>query len=124
MEVTGSTIYDNDKSFSSQFQIQVSEMVHNLTTWKIDPTKPDDAITFSMISFTITLKRKPFQYANMYTPVAAVVLVASVSFVMPPELNTGRITLLVTLALTVAGQLNAIDVSIYITGFQQLMRIP
>ncbi len=61
--------------------------------------------------FSIRLTRNtvPFIF-GYYVPVAGMVLVASMSFWIPPDCIPGRVALLITLALTLINYFNGIQV--------------
>jgi len=65
---------------------------------------------YSAVGFRVDLKRRPFQYiANFYLPSALFVVVSFASFLIPPDVIPGRMSLLVTLFLVLISIFNTVN---------------
>ncbi len=71
-------------------------------------------MTYNMVGYELILTRKSISYLyTYYFPVTGMVMLASISFMIPPETVPGRIALLVTLLLTMISLFGNIQVQQY-----------
>ncbi len=100
IEHVSRTIYNETKQVKRDFFVKVTPCEFDIQ-WTVDGSTPSEDDTFRYVGFELTLTRNYWSYIwTYYIPVFIMVLVASISFWIPPDSVPGRITLLVTLALT------------------------
>ena len=84
---------------------------------------------YSVAGFELTLRRKVSHYIiTYYLPSGMFVIVSWISFLVPPEIVPGRMTLLVTVFLVLVNIFNTITTNIPkaegLTGKQKMKMIP
>ncbi len=87
----------------------------------IEDADDNRTMTFKFVGFNLNLRRKfwPYFY-SFYIPVSGMVLAASISFWIPPDIVPGRIALLITLSLVMISIFNNVQVSLaLITNMNQ-----
>ena len=86
-----------------------------LIDWRLQALKPEDSFfewtsinsNYSLTGYEMVLNRNSLKYiVNYYLPSGLFVLVSWVSFLIPPEIVPGRMTLLVTIFLVLINIFN------------------
>ena len=111
VEYVGRAIYDTQTQISHEFDYQFH--AHKLNySLDIDMGDKNETYFYSFVGFDITMNRKfkPYFY-SFYIPVTGMVLTASMSFWIPPDVVPGRVALLITLSLVMISIFNNVQAS-------------
>ncbi len=108
VEFVGEVYFDMSEHIVSEFDFEATPYFENFTYDYFG-----QELTVNVIGYELTLKRNSVSYLfSYYFPVTGMVLLASVSFLVPPDAVPGRIALLVTLLLTMISLFGSIQVQI------------
>ena len=106
------TILDYTIRYLAQIQIPSDDVTID---WRLQALKPEDSFfewtsinsNYSLTGYEMVLNRNSLKYiVNYYLPSGLFVLVSWVSFLIPPEIVPGRMTLLVTIFLVLINIFN------------------
>ena len=117
----GSFNYDNQKMVFSDEFIADESQIRSVLDYAVEIRKlPKDkqnyvAITgnYSVAGFELTLRRKVSHYIiTCYLPSGMFVIVSWISFLIPPDIVPGRMTLLITVFLVLVNRFNTITTNL------------
>lgn len=113
----GSYAYDETKMTFNASLLTYNDTLRNTIldyNVELEPLKSKDSVfvwqsigNYSLTGYEMTLKRNSLKYiVNYYLPSGLFVIVSWVSFLIPPEIVPGRMTLLVTIFLVLINIFN------------------
>ncbi len=107
VQFVGDVVFDSQEHVVKEMDFQAEPYLENMTL-----TYDGITVTHNIVGYTSTLRRNSSPYFYSYfVPVCGMVIVASMSFVIPPEIVPGRIALLVTLLLTMVSVFATVQVN-------------
>ena len=91
------------------YSVTIEELPENQKSYTVDKT----GLNYSVAGFKMSLKRKVSHYIiTWYLPCGMFVMASWISFLIPPDIVPGRMTLLITLFLVLVNIFNTITANI------------
>ena len=91
------------------YKVTIEELPENQKSYTVDKT----GLNYSVAGFKMSLKRKVSHYIiTWYLPCGMFVMASWISFLIPPDIVPGRMTLLITLFLVLVNIFNTITANI------------